>query len=123
MPRRHILTERQSSALLDLPTDEQSLLKHYTLADDDLEYIRERRRPENRMGFALQLCALRYPGRLLYPGEVIPSEVLAFIGAQLGLTCDALLPYAVRRQTRQEHLEPCEPSMATRPSPVGKSVT
>ena len=68
MPRRHILTERQRAALLDLPTDEQSLLQHYTLADDDLEYIRERRRPENRMGFALQLCALRYPGRLLYPG-------------------------------------------------------
>lgn len=28
-----------------------------------------------------------------------------FIGAQLGLKGDALLPYAVRRQTRQEHLE------------------
>ena len=70
MPRRHILTERQRSALLDLPTDEQSLLQHYTLANDDLELIRERRRPENRMRFALQLCAFRYPGRLLYPGEL-----------------------------------------------------
>ncbi len=104
MPRRNILTERQRSALLDLPTDEPSLLKHYTFADDDLELIRERRRPENRIGFALQLCALRYPGRLLYPGELIPNEVLSFVGAQLGLTGDALLPYAVRRQTRQEHL-------------------
>jgi len=37
MPRRHILTERQRSALLDLPTDDLSLLKHYTLGDDDLE--------------------------------------------------------------------------------------
>ena len=105
MPRRNILTERQRATLLALPTDEPSLLKHYTLADDDLELIHERRRPENRLGFALQMCALRYPGRLLYPGEMIPSEVLAFIGAQLGLTGDALLPYAVRRQTRQEHLE------------------
>jgi len=26
MPRRHILTERQRSALLDLPTDDLSLL-------------------------------------------------------------------------------------------------
>jgi hypothetical protein len=25
-----------------------------------------------RFGFALQLCALRYPGGLLTPGEVIP---------------------------------------------------
>ncbi|ASY74372.1 transposase (plasmid) [Sinorhizobium fredii CCBAU 83666] len=46
MPRRHILTERQRSVLFDLPTDELSLLRHYTLADDDLEHIRERRRPE-----------------------------------------------------------------------------
>lgn len=105
MPRRNILTERQRSSLLDLPTDEMSLLRHYTLSDEDLEHINERRRPENRLGFALQLCALRYPGRALSPGEVIPHDVLAFIGAQLGLTGDALLSYAARRQTRQEHLE------------------
>lgn len=105
MPRRNILTERQRSALLDLPTDEISLLKHYTLADDDLEHIRERRRPENRLGFALQLCVLRYPGRLLFPSELIPFPVLAFIGAQLGIVGDTLLSYAARRQTRHEHIE------------------
>lgn len=105
MPRRHILTERQRSALLDLPTDELSLLRHYTLGDDDLTHIQERRRPENRLGFALQLCALRYPGRALAPGEVIPREVLSFIGAQLGVPADAILTYAARRQTRQEHME------------------
>lgn len=64
MPRRHILTDRQRSALFDLPTDEVDLLRHYTLADDDLEHIRARRRPSNRLGFAVQLCAFRYPGRL-----------------------------------------------------------
>ncbi len=105
MPRRHILTERQRSVLFDLPTDELSLLRHYTLADDDLEHIRERRRPENRFGFALQLCALRYPGRALAPGELIPQEVLSFIGAQLGIPADAILTYATRRQTRQQHME------------------
>ncbi len=71
MSRRHIFTERQRAALFDLPTDELSLLKFYTLGDDDLENIRQRRRPENRIGFALQLCALRYPGRALAPGEMI----------------------------------------------------
>lgn len=105
MPRRHVLTDRQRASLFDLPTDEASLLCHYTLADDDIEYINERRRPENRIGFALQLCALRYPGRLLYPGELIPEDVLRFIGAQLGLTGDVLLVYAARRQTRQQHLD------------------
>jgi len=104
MPRRSILTERQHSALFDLPTDEASMLLHYTLADDDLEHVNSRRRPENRIGFALQLCALRYPGRLLSPGELIPEKVLRFIAAQLGLPGDDVLPYAARRQTRQQHL-------------------
>jgi hypothetical protein len=52
MPRRSILTERQHSALFDLPTDEASMLLHYTLADDDLEHINARRRPENRVELA-----------------------------------------------------------------------
>ncbi|RFB86951.1 hypothetical protein B5K11_28225 [Rhizobium leguminosarum bv. trifolii] len=38
------------------------------------------------------------------PGEVIPHEVLSFIGVQLGAPADALLTYAARRQTRQEHM-------------------
>jgi TnpA family transposase len=104
MPRRRILTERQRSALLDLPIDESSLLKHYTLADEDIEHIHARRRPHNRFGFALQLCALRYPGRLLLPGEIIPEEVTRFLAAQLGLNLDDLLEYASREETRHEHL-------------------
>ncbi|WP_452101246.1 DUF4158 domain-containing protein, partial [Brucella gallinifaecis] len=85
------------------PTEEASLLRFYTLADDDLEHIHQRRRPENRIGFALQLCALRYPGRLLQPGELIPLQVLRFLGAQLGLPEEALLDYGARRQTRYQH--------------------
>ena len=95
---------RQRSALFDLQTDDASMLRHYILADDDIEHINERRRSENRIGFALQLCALRYPGRLLSSDEVIPEKVLRFIAAQLGLIGDDILPYAARRQTRQQHL-------------------
>ena len=69
-----------------------------------LEHIRHRRRPHNRLGFTLQLCALRYPGRLLSPGEVIRCEVLRFLAAQLELKADDLLPYASREETRHEHL-------------------
>ena len=90
MPRRNFLTARQKSALFDLPSDEALLLHHYTLGDDDLEHINKRRRDENRLGFALQLCALRYPGRMLAPGELIPRETLKFIGAQIGLSGEAL---------------------------------
>lgn len=104
MAHRTILTARQRAALFDLPTDDTSMLRHYILADDHLEHINARRRPENRIGFALLLCALRYPGWLLSSDEVIPEKVLRFIAAQLGLTGDDILPYAARRQTRQQHL-------------------
>ncbi|TCM26652.1 TnpA family transposase, partial [Novosphingobium sp. ST904] len=80
------------------------LLRHYTLSDEDLGHIRQRRRAHNRFGFALQLCVLRYPGRVLAPGELIPAQVSDFIAAQLGLTSDDLLLYAAREETRHEHL-------------------
>ena len=104
MPRRSILTDRQRAALFDLPTDDASMLRHYMLADDDLEIIHARRRPHNRFGFALQLCAFRYPGRLLWPGEVIPLAVTRFLAAQLGIRPDDLAGYAAREETRHEHL-------------------
>jgi hypothetical protein len=44
MAHRSILSARQRAALFDLPTDEASLLQHYTLDDDDIERIRTRRR-------------------------------------------------------------------------------
>ncbi len=104
MPRRQVLTDRQRSSLLDLPTDDAALLHNYTLADEDLEQIRRRRQSHNRLGFALQLCAFRYPGRLLSPGEVIPIEVAKFIAAQLGERADDLCCYAETDVTRRRHL-------------------
>lgn len=104
MAHRTVLTKRQAAALFALPTDRASLEDHYTLADDDVEHVKTRRRPRNQIGFALQLCALRYPGRLLKPGEVIPEAVSNYLAAQLGLKPDDLLLYAVRDVTRREHL-------------------
>ena len=94
----------ERAALFDLPTDEAALLRHYTLSDDDIEQIRVRRGGHNRLGFALQLCAFRYPGRLLVAGEAIPLNVLRFIAAQLGMRAEDLDGYAVREETRREHL-------------------
>ena len=103
MPRRTILTERQRHALYGLPSEQADLLHYYVLNDRDVELIKERRRPENKLGFALQVCALRYPGRLLQPGEEIPSDLLSFVGAQIGLTTEDLLKYGSRKQTRYAH--------------------
>lgn len=120
MPRRQILTERQRSALLDLPTDDASLLQHYTLADDDLVHIGARRRDHNRLGFALQLCALRHPGRLLSPGEVIPQEVAQFLAAQLGLGQKTSLTMPCAKKPATNTLQPCARFTATRPFRAGR---
>ena len=83
MPRRAVLSDEQRAALLALPDDETLLVQHWTLSRDDLAIIVRRRRPHNRLGFAIQLCALRYPGRFLRPGELIPDTPLAFVAEQL----------------------------------------
>ena len=104
MARRTVLTSRQRSVLFSLPQHEADLLRHYTLSEEDLQNIGARRRPRNKLGFALQLCVLRYPGRLLAQGEFVPPAVVDFIGHQLDLDGDELADYAVRSETRHEHL-------------------
>ena len=41
--------------------------------------IRQRRRNANRLGFAVHLAYLRFPGRVLGPKETPPAYMLAFI--------------------------------------------
>lgn len=99
-----VMTDRQRPAFFDPPTVETEMPHHYTQSDDDLEIIRARRRPHNRFGSALQLCALRYPGRQLAPGEVTPLAVTRVLAAQVGLKSDDLAGYATREETRHEHM-------------------
>lgn len=104
MPRRALMTEAQRDRLLAIPTDEATLAQHWVLGDEDLGIIARRRRPHNRLGFAVQLCALRFPGRLLRPSELIPDEALRFVAGQLAVAPDALADYAARGPTRYEQL-------------------
>ena len=47
------------------PEDEGELIRLYTLAPQDLAIIRQRRGDANRLGFATQLCSIRYPGLVI----------------------------------------------------------
>ena len=105
MPRRRALTEAQLEALFALPTAEADLIRHWTLDGADLAAVGRRRGGHNQLGYALQLCAFRYPGRLLRPGEAIPDIALRFVAEQVHVSADALATYATRRQTRQEQLD------------------
>lgn len=59
MPRRKILTAAQTDALFGWPASEAELVRHCTLAREDLEVVATRRGDPNRLGFALQLCVAR----------------------------------------------------------------
>ena len=76
-PRRNILAERQRTCLFDLPTDEATLLKHCTLAENDIERVHGRGWSESQLGFALQLCASRFPGRLPQSPRAFPTTRMA----------------------------------------------
>lgn len=103
MTHRTILTPRQRRALFDLPRERTILMARYVLSDRDLIAIRRRKGAANQLGFALQLCAFRWPGRLIRPGELIPEEMLAFISNQLGFDEAALAGYGTRSTTRYQH--------------------
>ena len=55
------------------------------MANDDLALINRHRGDPNRLGFAVMLCYLRFPGRILQQGDQPPAALCAFIAEQLDL--------------------------------------
>jgi TnpA family transposase len=105
MPRRRALAGARLAGLLALPAAEPDLVRYWTLSGTDLAAAGRRRRDRNRLGYALQLCALRYPGRLPRPGEPIPAEALRFVADQVGVVPAAFAAYSARTQTRHQQLD------------------
>ncbi len=70
MARRKILKSQDRRGLFDIPADEDSLIRHYSLSAADRLEINLCRREHNKLGFAVQLCAMRHPGRVLSAGEI-----------------------------------------------------
>ena len=81
MSRRSVLSATERASLLALPDTQNDLIRHYTFNESDLALIRQRRGDANRLGFAVQLCLLRYPGYALAAncnGSRLKSAGLAF---------------------------------------------
>ena len=100
MGRRSLLTAEERRRLFGLPTDEQEIIRHYTLTPTDLEWLFRRHGPANKLGAALQLCLLRYPGFGLRLDEEVPEPVMRYLAAQLHVSETAYQDYGRRVQTR-----------------------
>lgn len=80
---RELLTadERLEYVSIRPNLSEWELAAYYTFTEHDLEVINRHRRNHNRLGFAVQLSTLRYPGWPLTNIKEIPSTVLLFIAS------------------------------------------
>jgi len=115
MKKHEILSSQARAALFDPPTDSAAIVRHYTFSPEDMALIRQRRRAANRLGFAVHLSYLRFPGRAPLPEETPPDEMLTFISAQIGCKPEEFAFYARRSETRWEHLGSLQTYLNARP--------
>ncbi|WP_137935490.1 Tn3 family transposase [Mesorhizobium comanense] len=104
MGKRRLLKVQDRQRLFDIPTDEDGLIRHYSLSSADRLEIGLRRREHNQLGFAVQLCLMRYPGRVLSTDETPPRAMLKYVAEQIGADAGKFALYARREETRRDHI-------------------
>ncbi|MDQ0062896.1 TnpA family transposase [Paenibacillus harenae] len=92
---------------MQIPPDlgEWELGTYFTFTQHDLEIIQQRRREYNQLGFAVQLCVLRYLGWTLSDVKEVPIQVLRYIAKQINVNMESFAYYGEREATKYEHLE------------------
>ena len=103
MPRRELLTPAQREQLLAFPTDEAELIRLYSLSEIDQALLNAHRGIHNRLGVAVQMAYLRFPGRPIARDEAPYATLLAMVAAQIKAPVSAWSLYAERDQTRRMH--------------------
>src|SRR5215831_11905124 len=83
-----------------MPQDD--LAVYFLLSDDDTREANRQREPCNRLGYALQLCALRYLGFVPTDFTATPEVVVTFIAEQLDITPRVLVLYDNRRTQSEQ---------------------
>ena len=115
MSRRRLLTDELWARHYEPPEDEREIARHYTLGPDEMEQVTAKRGDANRLGCALVLLYLRYPGRTLDSGERPPPRCSPMQPDSSGLalapsmTMRAAMPHAVLIWPR-----PCAPAAIQR---------
>lgn len=106
MPRRPILSAAERKGLLALPDTEHALIQHYTLNEQDLALVRQRRGDANRLGFAVQRYLMRFPGIALGPDMTVPAPLIQWIARQARSTPGNAARDGAARLSRLEAVPP-----------------
>lgn len=98
------LSEAEHKSLNCFPAEisSEDLNRFFLLSDQELSILKQLRAEHNRLGFALQLCCLRYLG--FFPEELqLPKPVINYVAQQLQLIPELLVFYGQRSSTQREH--------------------
>nr|WP_240805553.1 DUF4158 domain-containing protein [Streptomyces sp. A1547] len=80
------------------------LERFFFLDDVDCDLIALRRTEHHRLGFALQMCTVRYVGLFLEVPLAVPWAVIEHLAVQLGIEDPSVVKrYTERRQTLYDH--------------------
>lgn len=115
MARRQHLTEAEVAELFDPLVEPCDLVRHYTLSAADLTAIRRCRGDHNRLGHAVMLCYLRYPGRPLRSAERPPRPMLEFVADQIGVLPDSIDRNLAAERNRRVHAVELQDRLRLRP--------
>jgi TnpA family transposase len=102
------LSERQALTQFPSTVTDTDLVRYFTLSQRDLQQLVPFRSTHNRLGFALQLCTLRFLGFSPLQLDAVPLPVLHYLAQQLALDPSALNRYGRRSQTRRRHRQTVE---------------
>lgn len=110
------LTEAERERLSRFPAQvlPEDLITFFTLSDSDKGEVLKQRGDHNRLGFALQLCILRYLGFSPDDLDSVPYAVVDFVARQLEVPPEAITPYGRRIPTRTAHLQQVQAYLAFR---------
>jgi TnpA family transposase len=101
------LTDEERERLSQFPEqiEEEDITAFFTLSASDMKEIHKQRGEQNQLGYAIQLCALRYMG--FSPDSVAdaPPDVTEYVAKQLHLNPESLSEYGRRAPTRTAHFQ------------------
>ncbi len=103
MTNRQLLTNDERQALLGIPLDPDGMARRFTLSGADRDLVVGRRRDANRIGFAVQLALLRYPGMALAQLAQPVEPLVQWLAGQLEISAAPFEEYARRPQTMTDH--------------------
>jgi TnpA family transposase len=105
----------QARVPFPLEVSDEDLVRHFSLSEADRDPVARCRGEQNRIGFSLQLCHVRWRGRLATSFETTPISAVQHIARQLGLLFPPAFHYPDRERTRREHNEAIRKYLELRP--------